>query len=85
MTYKNKTFKSKIDLRKLERDVAKGLEHKFKGYSEDELIKAARFGIALATATVNKRDPIYDAFRRYAIQITLDTLGKEYDAYKRSK
>ena len=84
MVYDNKTFKSKINLRKLERDVAKGLEHKFKEFSEDELIKAARFGIALATATVNKRDPIYEAFRKYAIQITLDAMEK-YDSYKRSK
>jgi len=84
MAYDNKTFKSKINLRKLERDVAKGLEHKFKEFSEDELIKAARFGIALATATVNKRDPIYEAFRKYAIQITLDAMEK-YDSYKRSK
>ena len=84
MAYDNKTFKSKINLRKLERDVAKGLEHMFKEFSEDELIKAARFGIALATATVNKRDPIYEAFRKYAIQITLDAMEK-YDSYKRSK
>ena len=84
MVYDNKTFKSKINLRKLERDVAKGLEHMFKEFSEDELIKAARFGIALATATVNKRDPIYEAFRKYAIQITLDAMEK-YDSYKRSK
>ena len=84
MAYDNKTFKSKINLRKLERDVAKGLEHKFKEFSEDELIKAARFGIALATATVNKRDPIYEAFRKYAIQITLDAMEK-YDSYRKSK
>ena len=84
MAYDNKTFKSKINLRKLERDVAKGLEHKFKEFSEDELIKAARFGIALATATVNKRDPIYEAFRKYAIKITLDAMEK-YDSYKRPK
>ena len=84
MAYDNKTFKSKINLRKLERDVAKGLEHMFKEFSEDELIKAARFGIALATATVNKRNPIYEAFRKYAIQITLDAMEK-YDSYKRPK
>ena len=85
MAYNNKTFKSKINLRKLERDVAKGLEHKFKGFSEDELIKAARFGIALATATANKRDPIYEAFKRYAIQITLNAMEQGYDPHRGSK
>lgn len=81
MTYNNKTFKSRINLRKLERDVAKGLENKFKGFSEDELIKVARFGIFLATTTVNKRDPIYEAFRECAIKYSLNA----FDSYSKSK
>ncbi|MBS3083443.1 hypothetical protein J4423_01420 [Candidatus Pacearchaeota archaeon] len=85
MVYDNKTFKSKINLRKLERDVAKGLEHMFKEFSEDELIKAARFGIVLTTATVDGRDPVYEAFKKCAIQVTLDAIGKEYDSYRKSK